>query len=195
VTEEIVLLDAAGRAVGTAPKRASHHADTPLHLAFSCYLVDARGRVLLTRRAAGKTFAGVLTNSCCGHPGPGEPLADAVRRRVDEELGLTAEAVRLVLPDFRYRAEQDGVVENEYCPVFRARADGPARPDPAEVSHTAWLPWPEVVAAAARPEASPWFRAQMARLVPLGDPARWPAGDPAALPPAARNLPTAPTST
>ena len=76
---------------------------------------DEAGRVLVTTRAAGKpSFPSVVTNSVCGHPLPGEPLADAVRRRAGSELGVDIEEPRLVLPDFRYRATSDsGLVEHE----------------------------------------------------------------------------------
>ena len=141
-TELVVLLAEDGTALGTADKAYVHHADTPLHLAFSCYLSDGEGNVLVTRRALDKrTFPGVWTNSCCGHPAPGEDLAEAVRRRVGQELGLTVADLVLVLPRFRYRAEQDGVVENEMCPVFVGTATGPVEPDPAEVEETSWEPW------------------------------------------------------
>jgi isopentenyl-diphosphate delta-isomerase len=140
--ELVVLLDEDGRAVGTADKAGVHHADTPLHLAFSCYLFDGKGNVLVTRRALHKrTFPGVWTNSCCGHPAPGEPLDEAVRRRVEQELGTTVTGLRLLLPRFRYRAEQDGVVENEMCPVFVGSADGDVAPDPDEVGEARWEPW------------------------------------------------------
>jgi isopentenyl-diphosphate delta-isomerase len=185
--ELVVLLDEDGSAVGTADKAGVHHGDTPLHLAFSCYLFDGAGRVLVTQRALHKrTFPGVWTNSCCGHPGPGEALADAVRRRVEQELGTTVADLRLVLPRFRYRAEQDGVVENEMCPVFVGTAEGDVRPDPDEVGATRWEPWEEVrrgVLDGTRP-VSVWCREQVAQLP--ADPAAAPAAAEGELPPAAR---------
>lgn len=166
--ELVVLLDDAGQNIGSALKSEVHHTSTPLHLAFSCYLFDEAGRVLLTRRALHKrAFAGIWTNSCCGHPGPGESVPDAVHRRVREELGVGVDGLRCVLPDFRYHAvAADGVAENEVCPVFCARAVGPVRPAATEVMDHAWVPWDELRTAAALGWAiSPWATLQ----VPLLD--------------------------
>lgn len=166
--ELVVLLDDDGQSIGTAPKSQVHHASTPLHLAFSCYLFDGAGRVLLTRRALHKrTFPGIWTNACCGHPAPGESLTDAVTRRVGEELGLHIADLRCVLPDFRYYAvAADGVVENEVCPVFCGRAVGPVRPAPDEVADHVWVPWAQLRTAAEFGWAiSPWATEQ----VPLLD--------------------------
>ncbi|MBO0821226.1 MAG: isopentenyl-diphosphate Delta-isomerase [Nocardiopsaceae bacterium] len=188
--DSVVLLDEAGHALGAASKVAVHGADTPLHLAFSCYVFNRPGRFLLTRRAESKrVFPGVWTNSCCGHPGPGEDPSAAVRRRVREELGLSLSRVVLLLPRFRYRAEMNGIAENELCPVYGGFCDDDPVPDPAEVAETVWTGWAEFaerVRAGLLP-VSPWCREQVAELTALGpDPARWPEASPADLPPAAR---------
>jgi isopentenyl-diphosphate delta-isomerase len=166
VTDElVVLLDDDLCPTSSAAKDVVHGSATPLHLAFSCYVQDAEGRLLMTRRSLAKrAWPGVWTNSCCGHPAPGEQIEQAVRRRVRQELGLAISHLSCALPDFRYRAtDPGGVVENEVCPVFIARADGPPAPDPGEVMEWRWADW-SAVAAVARdaPWAlSPWCVLQM----------------------------------
>lgn len=191
--EHVVLLDEAGRAVGTEPKATVHTTATPLHLAFSAYVFDGRGRLLVTRRALDKaTWPGVWTNSCCGHPAPDEPLREAIRRRLRHELGIDSSDVELVLPEFRYHAVMDsGVVENEICPVFRVLYDGPPpAPHPEEVHDVGWVDWStfcDGVVSGAR-AVSPWCREQVQQLRRLGpDPACWPVAPVTALPPAARH--------
>lgn len=189
--EHVVLLDEAGRAVGTEPKATVHTTTTPLHLAFSAYVFDLHGNLLITQRALEKaTWPGVLTNSCCGHPAPDEPLELAVRRRLKQELGIDAHDIGLVLPDFRYRAVMDsGIVENEICPVFRVLYHGtqPA-PDPAEVHSIEWAEWAtfsdDVISG--NRAVSPWCHEQVQQLRQLGpDPHLWTTAPASALPPAA----------
>lgn len=164
----VVLLDEAGRTIGQAPREQVHGTDTPLHLAFSCYLFDEHGRLLLTRRALTKrSWPGVWTNSCCGHPRPGEAPAQAVARRVADELGLTVRDLRLVLPEYRYRAvDASGVVENELCPVWVGTAEGRLDPDSEEVMEVSWVDWTTVVALAsgAADLLSPWSAEQVPQL-------------------------------
>lgn len=133
--ELVVLLDQAGAHIGTSAKAGVHTEETPLHLAFSCYLFNESGQLLVTRRALSKkTWPGVWTNSFCGHPGPGESFEDAMARRAAQELGTTITSVNSLLPDFRYRAvDASGIVENEICPVFTATITAPLAPNPDEV--------------------------------------------------------------
>ncbi len=165
-SETVVLLSDDGTVIGTAPKATVHTTDTPLHLAFSCHVFDEQGRVLVTRRALSKaTWPGVWTNSFCGHPAPGEDTAEAIVRRARRELGLTLTDVRVALPDFRYRAvDASGVVENEICPVFTARATTDVAPAADEVAEWAWVDPAELRASvAAAPFAfSPWLGWQLA---------------------------------
>lgn len=176
--DEVVLIDATRRPSGRMDRIAAHTADTPRHLGFSLYLFDHDDRVLVTRRALTKrTWPGVWTNSCCGHPRPDEPVADAVVRRLDEELGLGVTDLHCALPDFGYLArDASGVVEDEWCPTFVGRiaslpdGDGTTepRPDPDEVLEWAWTPLEDFARAArAAPFAfSPWAVAQVELLAP-----------------------------
>ncbi|MBV1778067.1 isopentenyl-diphosphate Delta-isomerase [Paeniglutamicibacter sp. ABSL32-1] len=165
--ELVVLLAADGTRIGTEPKASVHTANTPLHLAFSCYLYDPEGRILMTRRALGKkTWPGVWTNSFCGHPGADESFEDAMVRRAGQELGTAIGGIRPLLPDFAYRAvDASGIVENEVCPVFAARIVGDLEPNPEEVAEYAWVAPADLLAAArATPFAfSPWLLEQIAQ--------------------------------
>jgi isopentenyl-diphosphate delta-isomerase len=141
--EFIVLVDDHGRAIGAAEKWSSHHADTPLHLAFSCYVFDNDGAFLATRRALPKkVWPGVWTNSVCGHPGVGESIIHAIQRRLNYELGMHGRDIQVLLPGHIYRAPAfHGIIEHEFCPVYIARAASDPQPNPLEVSACAWLDW------------------------------------------------------
>ncbi len=149
-TEQIVFVDEAGTPTGkTGPKLVSHTADTPLHLAFSCYIFRASdGNFLVTQRALSKkVWPGVWTNSVCGHPAPGETMEDAIRRRAAYEVGINdLRDITIVLPNYRYiTPPYNGIIENEFCPVFIAFTNDEPAPNPDEVESYAWMPWPEYV--------------------------------------------------
>lgn len=168
VTDHVILLAEDGTRIGHTPRATVHGLDTPLHLAFSCYLLRADGQVLLTRRALAKrTWPGVWTNSFCGHPRHGEEMSDAVRRHAAHELGLEVDGIELVLPEFRYRAvDASGIVENEICPVFFATTTHAPAPNPDEVMDLAWTSMQDLgTAITATPWAfSPWMVSQLNQL-------------------------------
>jgi isopentenyl-diphosphate delta-isomerase len=131
--EPLILVDESNRAVGAAPKQAIHRQGL-LHRAFSIFMVDDRGRILLQQRNPRKYHSGGLwANSCCGHPRPGERTVTAARRRLNEELGVTDP---LSFGFFAgYRAALDrGMQENEFVYVYFGRLHEEAKPDPAEVA-------------------------------------------------------------
>ncbi|HXD62316.1 MAG TPA: isopentenyl-diphosphate Delta-isomerase [Lacisediminihabitans sp.] len=165
-TESVVLVDTDGNEIGTADKALVHTTQTALHLAFSCHVYNAAGEVLVTRRALSKlTWPGVWTNSFCGHPAPGEPMADALARRGSYELGLELGPLEPMLPDFRYRAvDASGIVENEVCPVFSTVTTDAVAANPNEVAEWRWVaPQSLRTAVAAAPFAfSPWLVLQLA---------------------------------
>lgn len=169
--ERVVLVDRAGNAIGSADKARIHTDSTPLHLAFSCYLFNEEGDVLVTRRALSKvTWPGVWTNSFCGHPQPGESTEAAVARRAEQELGTQIHNLRLLDPDFSYRAtDSGGIVENEICPVYRATLSGALSPNTEEVAEWQWIsPAALSQAAILTPFAfSPWMILQLPALAGL----------------------------
>lgn len=148
--EQIVFCKEDGTPTGEfGPKLESHHAHTKLHSAFSCYVFNDSGQLLVTQRALSKkVWPGVWTNSVCGHPAPGEERITAVRRRLEYELGMQAVDFQIVLPDYRYvTPPYNGIVENEYCPVYVARAVSDPVPNKEEVEDWKWMAWEDFVRA------------------------------------------------
>ncbi|MFN6963071.1 MAG: isopentenyl-diphosphate Delta-isomerase [Pyrinomonadaceae bacterium] len=164
----VVLADDEGREIGTANKYAIHDSQTPLHKAFSVFLLNSRGELLLQQRAYSKrTWPGVWSNSCCGHPMLYESAKRAARRRLRTELGIRSAELHLVLPDYRYRAEKDGIVENELCPVFVAFSDDVPSLNSSEVAAVRWIDWNEAYDLIRDPANgfSPWAVEEIALLL------------------------------
>nr|AIA17558.1 Methyltransferase domain protein [uncultured bacterium] len=149
--ELVVLVDEQNNELGTMEKLAAHNANTPLHRAFSLFLFNGKGELLVQQRSRyKKTWPLVWSNSCCGHPGPKEQTVQAIHRRLKDELGLENIRFELILPNYRYRFERDGIVENEVCPVYIGRCDKTPAPNPAEVEAVKFVPWAELLEIAGR---------------------------------------------
>ena len=153
--EHVILLNEQGQPCGTLEKYAAHTATTPLHSAFSCWIFNEQGQLLVTRRSLHKkAWPGVWTNSVCGHPQTGETFEQAVERRCRFELGVEITRIVPVFPGFRYRAvAPNGIVENEVCPVYAARVASALRINPDEVMDFQWSHIEDVLSAI---RATPW---------------------------------------
>jgi len=166
--DKIVFVDEANIPLATGDKLPGHTNDTKLHRAFSVFLFNSQGEFLMQQRAlAKKTWPGVWSNSACGHVMLHEQSEAAAKRRLKYELGLFGIDLTLALPNFRYRAEKDGVVENEICPVFIGFIDKQPKRNPAEVESTKWVDWQEFVESLEDPETdiSPWAVQEVRLLV------------------------------
>jgi isopentenyl-diphosphate delta-isomerase len=139
----VELVDQDGTATGSTTVEEAHRSPGQLHRAFSVFLLDASGRILLQQRAAIKTrFPLRWANTCCGHPEPGQSLSDAAARRLVEEIGVGGGALTEV-GVYSYYAEDPatGRVEYEYDHVLLGElpADRKLLPDPTEVATVRWV--------------------------------------------------------
>ena len=143
IQEHVILVNDQGMVIGTQEKYAAHTAHTPLHLAFSSWLFNARGECLVTRRALSKkAWPGVWTNSVCGHPQSGEKTEQAIIRRCRFEVGAEIANITPIAAEFRYReADPSGIVENEICPVFAARVTSEALFRALDAAPWSFSPW------------------------------------------------------
>ncbi len=174
--EPLILVDDQDEIVGYMPKVQCHAGEGVLHRAFSVFLFDSQGRVLMQKRSAEKPlWPLVWSNSCCSHPRRGEELDSAVRRRLQEELGIVCEPHHLYKFQYHARYAPEGEPigsERELCAVFAARLDSaPAEEsqitvNPTEVSELRWLSQEELDAWAADSQSnlSPWCRMEWLRL-------------------------------
>jgi isopentenyl-diphosphate delta-isomerase len=166
--EALILVDSADRELGSLPKAECHDGEGVLHRAFSAFIFNSRGELLIQRRAPDKRlWPGSWSNSCCSHPRSGEAMADAVNRRLDEELGF---APGVLAPSFVYKFEYharygDAGSERELCWVYVAHA----APDPvvntAEIAGWRWIAPAELDRQLASESLfTPWFQLEWQRL-------------------------------
>ena len=153
--EHVILLNEQDQPCGTLEKYAAHTATTPLHSAFSCWIFNEQGQLLVTRRSLHKkAWPGVWTNSVCGHPQSGEEMVQAIIRRCRFEVGAELADITVVAPEFRYReADPSGIVENEICPVFAARITNDVTINEDEVMDYQWVELDTLFRAL---DATPW---------------------------------------
>ena len=136
---EVILVDANDNELGVMEKMEAHQHGV-LHRAFSIFLFNGKGELLLQRRASDKYHSPDLwTNTCCSHPMPGESIESAANRRLMEEMGMASVMVKAF--DFIYKAQLDhNMVEHEFDHVFFGTTDESPVINEAEVSEWKWMP-------------------------------------------------------
>lgn len=165
--EPLILVDERDNEIGYRSKGDCHEGHGALHRAFSIFLFDDQGRVLLQQRAAGKPLWPLYwSNSCCSHPRRGESMEHALHRRLREELGLDA-PLEFVYK-FIYQADFGDVgAEYEFCHVYIGAASGDVQVHPDEIADWKWVPMGEVTRALEYEPAryTPWFRMEWKTLI------------------------------
>ncbi len=165
-SEELILVDEADREIGNMRKSDAHEGGGTLHRAFSLFVFNGRGELLLQQRAAGKRlWAGYWSNTCCSHPRKGESMEFATGRRLYEEIGIRA-PLRFLFK-FQYQAQFDATgAEHELCWVYAGRSDEAPRVNPHEISAVRFIA-PEALTRemAEMPERfTPWFKMEWSRI-------------------------------
>ena len=164
--EELILVDEEDREIGHLSKAECHDGDGVLHRAFSIFIFNRRGELLLQRRSAEKRLWPLFwSNSCCSHPRRGEDIAEATRRRLQQELGMTSELDHLFT--FSYHARyRDRGSEREMCWVFAGSSDETPRFNRNEIAEVRWIaPGDLERELAETPESfTPWFKQEWPRV-------------------------------
>ena len=156
---EVILVTENDEPTGTMEKMRVHRQGL-LHRAFSVFVFDKKGRMLIHQRAAGKYHGAHLwTNTCCSHPYPNENTEDAAQRRLREEMGFATPLKKIF--EFKYRAEVDNnLVEHEYDHVFAGEYEGDIRTNTDEVANYCYRSLPELKKAVQEypGKFTTWFR-------------------------------------
>jgi isopentenyl-diphosphate Delta-isomerase len=166
MSEEVILVNEQDEQTGTIEKMEAHR-KALLHRAFSIFIFNGKGEMLLQQRALGKYHSpGLWTNTCCSHPRPGESVDIAAGRRLKEEMGIETPLEKLF--DFIYRTEFDnGLTEFEFDHVYTGTYNGPFLPDRLEVHDYCFRSMRDIEEdLKQRPEKySAWFRIAFPRLI------------------------------
>jgi len=158
--ESLILVDKNDKEIGHIGKVEAHRGSLPLHRAFSIFIFNSRGEMLIQKRGSKKnTWPGFWANACCSHPRVGEKIEDAVKRRLKEELGFSCPLKFLF--KFEYKAQYDNVWgEHELDSVFIGRYDGAVKPNKEEIMEWKFIGVDELKLDVKRNPGKygPWFK-------------------------------------
>jgi len=135
---EVILVNKNNRKIGVEEKIKAHR-EGRLHRAFSIFIFNSKGKLLIQQRAKIKYHSGGLwSNTCCGHPRPNETYLQAVHRRLKEEMGFDCELKKAFCLKYNLYVKE-GLIENEYNCIFTGKFDGIPKPDSKEVMNYKWV--------------------------------------------------------
>lgn len=168
MSEQLILVDENDSEIGAMEKLAAHQNGGALHRAFSIFIFNDAGEMLLQQRADAKYhFGGLWANACCSHPRPGETVEDAAARRLPEEFRFQTPLQKLF--SFLYQAhdEKTGLTEHELDHVFIGHWNGAPQPNAAEIQDWQWIGTEELRADIAQNPAryTPWFHIALERVL------------------------------
>ena len=165
--EQLILVDSDDREIGYLAKAAAHLGSGVLHRAFSLFVFNPEGELLVQQRAHGKhLWPGYWSNTCCSHPRRGENMDSAITRRLREELGMRAELGFLF--KFQYRTQYDAHgAEHELCWVYAGRSTERPCANTHEIATWRYVTpqalQAEIICAPER--FTPWFKVEWARIL------------------------------
>jgi len=164
--EQLILVDEHDNPIGHRDKQGCHAGEGTLHRAFSLFVFNPQGELLLQQRSTEKPLWPLYwSNTCCSHPRQGETMDQAVERRLAEELGMGAELEYLY--KFQYHANyQDIGSEHEVCWVYTGTSSDTVRPNPNEIADWRFVATTQLDSelAASPDEFTPWLKMEWAEL-------------------------------
>jgi len=165
--EMLIVVDEQDNILDYKSKTDCHRGDGILHRAFSLFIFNSGGELMLQQRSAQKLLWPLFwSNTCCSHPRKGEKLEEAVQRRLKEEIGITTELEYLF--KFQYQANYGTIgSENEICAVYIGKSDAPPRINENEIADLKFISVSDLTAEIDNhPQRyTPWFKMEWQRLI------------------------------
>lgn len=168
MAEKVILVDENDNAIGSEGKLKAHQKGK-LHRAFSIFVFNSKGKLILQKRNKSKYHSGGMwSNTCCGHPRPGENIEKAAHRRLKEEMGFECDLKEIF--SFTYNVKIGKLSENEYDHVFVGKFDGYPNPDSEEIDEWKWMSKEELKRGIKQSNAyTHWFKISIKKVWEMTD--------------------------
>lgn len=161
----VILVDKNDKEIGKEEKVKAHLGEGKLHRAFSVFVFNNKGDLLIQKRSQEKMlWGGCWSNSCCSHPSPGEVILEAGMRRLNEELGFSCDLEHIGSFIYNEKFENIGS-ENELCHVLKGEYSDEVYPKKEEVDEIKWMSLEDVIKEVKKEPTkfTPWFKMELER--------------------------------